>query len=42
MKYVLVSAVVLVGCALLLGPLADSIGMPDGVARVLDDVDGIF
>jgi hypothetical protein len=42
MKYVLISAVVLVGCVLLVGPLADSIGMPDGVARVLDDVDGIF
>jgi hypothetical protein len=42
MKYVLISAVVLVGCVLLLGPLADSIGMPDGVVRVLDDVGGIF
>lgn len=42
MKYVLISAVVLVGCALLLGPLADSIVVPDGVVRVLDDVGGIF
>lgn len=42
MKYVLISAVVLVGCVLVLGPLADSIAVPDGVARVLDDVGGIF
>ncbi len=42
MKYVLISAVVLVGCALALSPLADSIAIPDGVARVLDDVSNIF
>jgi len=42
MRYVLISAVVLVGCVLLLGPLAASIGVPDGVVRVLDDVGGIF
>jgi hypothetical protein len=42
MKYVLISAVVLVGCILMLGPLADSIGTPAGVVRVLGDVDNIF
>ena len=42
MKYVLISAAVLVGCALVLGPLADVIVVPDGVTRVLDDVDNIF
>jgi hypothetical protein len=42
MKYALISVVVLVGCALVLGPLADSIAIPDGVARVLDSVDNIF
>jgi hypothetical protein len=42
MKYVLISAVVLVGCVLAIGPLADSIAFPDGVTQVLDDVENIF
>ena len=42
MKYVLLSAVILVGGALALGPLADSIAAPAGVTRVLDSVGGIF
>jgi len=42
MKYVLISAVILVGSALMLGPLADSIGAPVGVTRVLDSVGSIF
>ena len=42
MKYVLISAVVFFGCVLVLGPVADSIAIPEGVARVLDDVGNIF
>ena len=42
MKYVLLSAVILVGGALVLGPLADSIGAPAGVTNILDQVGSIF
>lgn len=42
MKYVLISAVILVGGVLVLGPLADTIGAPEGVTRVLDSVGSIF
>ena len=42
MKYALLSALVLLGGAFLLGPLSDSIGAPAGVVQILDDVKGIF
>ena len=42
MKYALISVLVLGVCVLALGPLADGIAIPDGVARVLGDVGGIF
>jgi hypothetical protein len=42
MKYALVSAVVLIGCVMVLGPITDSIALPAGVVSIMDDLGNIF
>ena len=42
MKYAMISVVLLAGCVMALGPLADGLAVPDGVARALGDVGNIF
>jgi hypothetical protein len=42
MRYALVSAVVFVGCLMVLAAARDGLALPAGVASIMDDIGRIF
>jgi len=42
MKYVVISAGVFFGCALVLGPMTDGLALPASIVSIMDDLGHIF